>query len=217
MATTTKTTATKTTAQKKPHTTSTKVKANTDAVDKTKAENEALKAQMAEMEAKMKVLMEQMSIASQPAQTSVKKDKDITFVNMTKGSVVLKGSQVWSIEGQFNTRKFSEREANVIVNNMRNCINSGTVYITDEEFVREHDLLDAYQYILSDKDLKELLSRDSSYVIDAYKMVSDGQKEIILDMVKSNRLNGIDVDANILFKLSELSGKDLVKIEPLED
>lgn len=180
-------------------------------------ENEQLKAQMAEMETKMKLLMEQMNVASQPVQAVKKKDKDITFVNMTKGTVVLKGSQTWSIEGQFNTRKFSEREADIIVNNMRNCINAGSVYITDEEFVREHDLLDAYQYILSDKDLKELLTRDSSYVIDTYKMVSDGQKEIILDMIKSNRLNGVEVDANVLVQLGKISGKDLVKIEPLED
>lgn len=181
-------------------------------------ENDMLKSQLAELQEQMAALMAQMS-NSKPAVTEVKpkKDKTITFVNMTKGSVVLKGSQIWTIEGQFKSRKFSEREAVIILSNMSNLIRSGKVYIADADFVRDNDLFDAYQYVLSDKDLKSLFDNDANYIIEAYQTVSDGQKQIIIDMITNRIQNGLTVDGNVLLKLSKLSGKDLLAIEPLED
>lgn len=44
-------------------------------------------------------------------------------------------------------------------------------------------------------------------------MAPRGQKETIVEMVKNKRLQGIDVDANVLVKLGELTGIDFVNIE----
>lgn len=44
-------------------------------------------------------------------------------------------------------------------------------------------------------------------------MAPRGQKETIVEMVKNKRSQGIEVDANILVKLGELTGIDFVNIE----
>lgn len=193
-------------------------KPTTSSKDKVAEENKELKNRLAELEALVKKMSE--NAQQTPVVELVKKEKkekSVPFVNMTAGTLVLRGSQMWTIEGQFKSRKFSEREAIVILSNMNNCIRSGKVYIADADFIQENDLYDAYQYILSDKELKTIFDREPTYIIEAYKMVADGQKQIIIDMVIDRVSKGLSVDANVLLQLGKLSGKDLLNIEPLED
>src|SRR5574344_677548 len=180
------------------------------------SENESLKKQMEEMKAQMEAMSKMLAEAkSTPVaeKSGVNKDRNITFVNLTNGTAVLRGYSFWKLEGRFASRTFLEREARIIVNNMPNMIRSGMVYITDAQFVEDNDLSEVYLNILSDKDLKELLSHDASYVVDVYKNVSDGQKNIIIDMIVDKVLAGEKVDNNVLVELGRLSGKDLINIE----
>ena len=180
------------------------------------SENESLKKQMEEMKAQMEAMSKMLAEAkSAPVaeKSGVNKDRNITFVNLTNGTAVLRGNSFWKLEGRFASRTFLEREARIIVNNMPNMIRSGMVYITDAQFVEDNDLSEVYLNILSDKDLKELLSHDASYVVDVYKNVSDGQKNIIIDMIVDKVLAGEKVDNNVLVELGRLSGKDLINIE----
>lgn len=182
-------------------------------VDNAISENEALKAQIAEMKAQMELMAQMMANKSNEPVHSAKNDRMITFVNLTNGTAILKGNQNWALEGQYASRSFLEREARIIVNNMPNMIRSGMVYIADSQFVQDNDLADVYMNMLSDTDLKNLLAKDASYVIDMYKNVSDGQKQIIIDMILEKRRAGEKVDGNILTELSELCGKDLIHVE----
>ena len=186
----------------------------TEATDNTVSENEALKAQIAEMKAQMELMAQMMAAnkSNEPVR-SAQNDRMITFVNLTNGTAILKGNQNWALEGQYASRSFLEREARIIVNNMPNMIRSGMVYIADSQFVQDNDLADVYMNMLSDTDLKNLLAKDASYVIDVYKNVSDGQKQIIIDMIFEKRRAGEKVDGNILTELSELCGKDLIHVE----
>lgn len=180
------------------------------------SENESLKKQMEEMKAQMEAMSKMLAEAkSTPIaeKSGVNKDRNITFVNLTNGTAVLRGNSFWKLEGRFASRTFLEREARIIVNNMPNMIRSGMVYITDAQFVEDNDLSEVYLNILSDKDLKELLSHDASYVVDVYKNVSEGQKNIIIDMIVDKVLAGEKVDNNVLVELGRLSGKDLINIE----
>lgn len=180
------------------------------------SENESLKKQMEEMKAQMEAMSKMLAEAkSAPIaeKSGVNKDRNITFVNLTNGTAVLRGNSFWKLEGRFASRTFLEREARIIVNNMPNMIRSGMVYITDAQFVEDNDLSEVYLNILSDKDLKELLSHDASYVVDVYKNVSEGQKNIIIDMIVDKVLAGEKVDNNVLVELGRLSGKDLINIE----
>ena len=184
-------------------------------VNNAASENEALKAQIAEMKAQMELMAKMMATKGDSGQvvSAPKNDRMITFVNLTNGTAVLRGNQNWALEGQYASRAFLEREARIIVNNMPNMIRSGMVYITDAQFVKDNDLADAYLNMLSDKEMKELLAKDANYVIDVYKNVSDGQKQIIVDMIIEQRKAGVKIDNNILVELGELCGKDLVHID----
>ena len=185
----------------------------TEATNNAVSENEALKAQIAEMKAQMELMAQMMANKSNEPVHSTKNDRMITFVNLTNGTAVLRGNQNWALEGRYASRAFLEREARIIVNNMPNMIRSGMVYITDADFVQENDLADAYVNMLSDTDMKSLLAQDAKNVIDVYKNVSDNQKQIIIDMIIEQRKAGAKIDGNILTELGELCGKDLVHIE----
>ena len=185
----------------------------TEATNNAVSENEALKAQIAEMKAQMELMAQMMANKSNEPVRPAKNDRMITFVNLTNGTAVLRGNQNWALEGRYASRAFLEREARIIVNNMPNMIRSGMVYITDADFVKENDLADAYVNMLSDTDMKSLLAQDAKNVIDVYKNVSDNQKQIIIDMIIEQRKAGAKIDGNILTELGELCGKDLVHIE----
>lgn len=187
--------------------------AATEVTDNAVSENEALKAQIAEMKAQMELMAQMMANKSSEPVYPTKNDRMITFVNLTNGTAVLRGNQNWALEGRYASRAFLEREARIIVNNMPNMIRSGMVYITDADFVQENDLADAYVNMLSDTDMKSLLAQDAKNVIDVYKNVSDNQKQIIIDMIIEQRKAGAKIDGNILTELGELCGKDLVHIE----
>ena len=173
-------------------------------------EKEMLKAQIEELKSQM-ALMAQM-VSNKPAQKT-SSNKMIRFINLVRGTLVLKGSRVWTIEGQFNSIEVSEAEANTILSISSNIIHSGYVYINDREFVEEHNLSDIYRTILSDEDMKTLLRRNAIEIIDLYKSTSEQQQEVIIDMIIDKIQRGIAVDANVLKELGKLSGKDLLNLE----
>lgn len=185
-------------------------------------EKEQLKAQLAEQQKRMEEMMAQMQVLMQAQSNAVTPTKPVNnhkikFVNMCTGKLILKGTSLWEIDGQFNDRDFSETEANIIVNNMANAIRSGCVYIADAQYVEEHQLQPIYDNLLSDKQMLDLLNHDYKYVLDMYKTASDAQKKIIVDTIVSKRSNGEYVDANIMIKLGELCGRDLVGITSLDN
>ena len=70
---------------------------------------------------------------------------------------------------------------------------------------------------LSAKQLKELLKQNVVDICETYKGATDQQKQIIVDTISNMVLDGHPVDANVLVKIGELSGKNLIDIEPLEE
>lgn len=182
------------------------------------AENIELRAKLAEQEkqmqeimAQMKMMSEMMMAANVGARPAEKKnDRPIRFVNLFPGTLVLRGSTIWKIEGQFNYRDFMETEAGIIVSNMGEMIRAGSCWIADAEFVDTHNLTEVYKYLLSDETLKNLFDKDAKYVIESYKMANDNQKQIILDMIGEKIDSGEEVDANILLTIGKLSGRDLI-------
>lgn len=212
MATTTKKATTSNATTKKS--TTTKI----DNIERDMAqENELLKKQMEAMQAQMELLVKQMAMANTVPVVEKKVERNIEFINLVPGTLVLKGSQIWKIEGQFNSRTFLESEARTIVNNMRNTVRNGYVYIANGDFVKENELESAYSGLLSDAQLKELLEKNFKEVVEIYKTVTDAQKEIIVRMIKDKKEAGVDVDANILIQIGELCGQDLIHATEYED
>lgn len=180
-------------------------------------ENELLKKQMEAMQAQMELLAKQMAMSNTPVVATKKPERNIEFINMVPGTLVLKGTQIWKIEGQFNSRSFLESEARIIVNNMQNTVRSGIVYIADSEFIKDCELESAYTALLSNEQLKNLLTKNFNEVVEIYKTVPKAQQDIIVSMIKEKRETGIYIDANILIQIGELCGQDLVHSAEYED
>lgn len=172
--------------------------------------------QMQEMMAQIALLMKAQSAPMAPVEQS-KKQNNIKFINLTAGSMNLRGTRMYNIPKQFGFKMLGEAEARLVVNNMPNAIADGYIYIANKAFVHECELDDLYANMLDEAQLKALLNENANDVCEVYKNASEGQKRIILDMVSDKRLNGQPVDANILVELGKLSGVDFMNIDPLDD
>lgn len=181
-------------------------------------ENELLKKQMEAMQVQMDMLAKQMATGNITTPKNTKgQEKNIQFINMVPGTLILRGTQVWKIEGQFNSRSFMEREARIILNNMQNTIHSGYVYIADNDFIQENDLGEVYANMLSDEQLRNLFNKNFNEIVEIYKTVPKAQQDIIVSMIKEKKTSGAYVDANILIKIGELCGQDLITNVEYED
>ena len=185
--------------------------------DNLSQENELLKKQMEAMQAQIELLVKQMTMSNAPVANTKKSERNIEFINMVPGTLVLRGNQIWKIEGQFNSRSFLEREARIIVNNMQNTIRSGYVYIADHDFIQENELTGVYDTMLSDQQLKDLLNKNFKEVVEIYKTVPKTQQDIIVRMIKERKEAGVQIDANILIQIGELCGQDLLRGVEYED
>lgn len=186
--------------------------------DNLSQENELLKKQMEAMQAQMELLVKQVAMNTNTTnRTNQKPERNIEFINMVPGTLVLRGNQIWKIEGQFNSRSFLEREARIIVNNMQNTIRSGYVYIADHDFIQENELTEVYDTMLSDQQLKDLLNKNFKEVVEIYKTVPKAQQDIIVRMIKERKEAGVQIDANILIQIGELCGQDLLRGVEYED
>lgn len=186
--------------------------------DNLSQENELLKKQMEAMQAQMELLVKQVAMNTNTTNTTNQKpERNIEFINMVPGTLVLRGNQIWKIEGQFNSRSFLEREARIIVNNMQNTIRSGYVYIADYDFIQENELTEVYDIMLSDQQLKDLLNKNFKEVVEIYKTVPKAQQDIIVRMIKERKEAGVQIDANILIQIGELCGQDLLRGVEYED
>ena len=200
-------------------TTKTKAAAPVEAANESDVLKETIakqQAQMQEMMAQIALLMKAQSAPVAPVEQP-KKQNNIKFINLTAGSMNLRGTRMYNIPKQFGFKMLGEAEARLVVNNMPNAIADGYIYIANKAFVHECELDDLYANMLDEAQLKALLNENANDVCEVYKNASEGQKRIILDMVSDKRLNGQPVDANILVELGKLSGVDFMNIDPLDD
>ena len=193
-----------------------KIEAKVDDKEKEqlKQEIEVMKKQMEDL---MKIVKDTTNAKETLKTETVYKpsEKYVTFINLTNSTFVLKGSSNYELKEQFSKRSFTEHEARIIVNNMQNAIQQGYVYIVNADFVKSCDLEDVYSTLLTDTQLKDLLKHDAKYVVDIYKNASKGQQKIIVDMIKTKKIDNEKIDANILIEIGSLCGENLMDIEPI--
>ncbi len=172
---------------------------------------------MAEI-AKLKNQIEKTNTTQELKEDLIPEEKMIRFISLARGSVLLKGTanRPYEIEGRFSERMFTESEAKAIVNLMGSYMREGFVYIDDAKFVKSVGLADAYKNILTPDVLQNLFNQKPSTVISAYENSTDGQKQLIIDMVYEKKNKGEYIDANILMELGKMAGIDLFDIEEAE-
>lgn len=186
-----------------------KVQEQPDAQNSVNEENEVLKKQLAELQEQV-ALMTKMMNQTEEEKPVKKSNKTITFVNLTSGTLILRGSKIHELVGQFAKTTFTEREAQLVVNNNINAITKGLCYIMDADFVEDCDLAPYYEHMLDDKTFKNLLNYAPDKIIDLYRNASSNQQEIIIAMIEDKMIHNQVIDANVLRTLSQLSGKDLL-------
>lgn len=186
-----------------------KVQEQPDAQNSVNEENEVLKKQLAELQEQV-ALMTKMMNQTEEERSIKKSNKTITFVNLTSGTLILRGSKTHELVGQFAKATFTEREAQLVVNNNINAITKGLCYIMDADFVEDCDLAPYYEHMLDDKTFKNLLNYAPDKIIDLYRNASSNQQEIIIAMIEDKMIHNQVIDANVLRTLSQLSGKDLL-------
>ena len=174
--------------------------------------------QLADLQKEINTLKET-QVAPTPIEGVNTSERMIKFISLFKGSVLLKGTpkRPYEIEGQYNTRVFSETEAKVICSQMGSFMREGYVYIDDADFVREIGLTEPYRNLLTPDQLKDLMQQNPDIIINAYKLAEEGQQRIIIDMIIEKQSKGEFVDANVLRELGKLSGVDLIDFSDSED
>lgn len=170
--------------------------------------------EIAKLQAQIELLMKTQMGASSTPKT---KKKMVKIVSLVNGGLTLQGSRAIRISKQFDSITVTDAEARLIISNMPESTRSGLFYITDKDFIEENELEDAYETILSDEQLKELLTKNVDEVLNIYNNVSDKQKEIINSMIIDGRLNGVRIDANLLQELGEVSGINFMEIDKIEE
>lgn len=183
-----------------------------DIVKDSEVKNDTNSPDIAELLKEIENLKKQVLEQKTNSTIEIPSEKMIKFISLIPGSVMLRGSNTrpYEIEGQYQSRTFTETEARVIVTQMGGYMRTGNVFIDDPVFVREVGLTDAYRNMLSPEQLQTLFNKQPETIIGIYENALDGQKDIILNMIRTKIANKEHVDANILVSLSNLSGKDLL-------
>lgn len=191
-----------------------------DSIDITNLEKEnmQLKEKMLEIEKQMNQLLS--ALNNQSNIESSNEDRDIEVISLTNAQMILSTTgkadgKKYEFEKQYTIKYIPESDLKLIINSMPRITQGGSYYINDKEFVQKNRLTGLYKNILDPTVMKNILDKNHEEFIAIYESASLGQKAIINSMVFDKRLNGENVDANILMYLQNKTNIDYINIEPL--
>lgn len=193
-------------------------KNSTDTVTLTTEQFEALMGRLNDLEGKVKSQAVTQSVPSGNDRFYNYLETEVPVVSMCQGELNLATQG----KGQGNIYTFTDfgqiidipfGDLKDIVQHNQRFANEGYFYIVDEEVVRKLRKTSEYNKMLPPEVIENIFKNDANKIIDLYNMAPRGQKETIIEMIKNKRVQGIDVDANVLVKLGELTGIDFVNIE----
>lgn len=190
----------------------------TDTVTLTTEQFEALMGRLNDLEGKVKSQAVTQSVPSGNDRFYNYLETEVPVVSMCQGELNLATQG----KGQGNIYTFTDfgqiidipfGDLKDIVQHNQRFANEGYFYIVDEEVVRKLRKTSEYNKMLPPEVIENIFKNDANKIIDLYNMAPRGQKETIIEMIKNKRVQGIDVDANVLVKLGELTGINFVGIE----
>ena len=214
MANTTKTTTSSTVTKakaKEPKIEAADIKTNNDALAEALAEIERLKAQNEELS---KANSQSTPIIIQRNSPSSKKVKCINMLHHPVGVSTEPWGQgrVYYFEkyGQSILIKFDDLIS--IVSSYPNTMEQGHIYIDDPQAVEELGLTEEYKQIYNQNNIDKMSAMDSDECVELFvKAQKDIQESVAVDIAK-NMANGKEYDRNILNKVKDATGKDIVKL-----
>ena len=188
-------------------------------VDNT-ANIKSLEKQVQEQQEQIKQLMEMLrnnvAIPVTTESNDVGADEEILVISLTPNRLNLvgnDGSVLFAFDNMYEEQYIDYASLKEIVRANRDMAKSGRFYILDERVVNKLRLKNNYKNILTPEQLKKIFAVSADKAIDLYNLANDMQRQTIIELVKQAKFNSENVDYNLLQKLSELSGIDLMNVE----
>lgn len=107
------------------------------------------------------------------------------------------------------------QEVNQIIETYRHFLEKGYFIILDKRVIKKHGLHSTYEKILSKENIDLILLgftekkvREND-VLSMIKSASKAQQEVIADMILDKKLQGEEIDLNLLDKMARITGLDL--------
>lgn len=98
----------------------------------------------------------------------------------------------------------------LIVKNNNKIAKDGYFYIMNEDAVSICRLKKIYESLLTPEQMEALTKATDEQVITLYNSAPESQKELIVEYFANKKANKESVSQNVLYQLSELSGKKLL-------
>lgn len=188
-------------------------------VDNT-ANIKSLEKQVQEQQEQIKQLMEMLrnniAVPVTTESNDVGADEEILVISLTPNKLNLvgnDGSVLFAFDNMYEEQYIDYASLKEIVRANRDMAKSGRFYILDERVVNKLRLKNNYKNILTPEQLKKLFAVSADKAIDLYNLANDMQRQTIIELVKQAKFNSENIDYNLLQKLSELSGIDLMNVE----
>lgn len=180
----------------------------------------SLEKQVQEQQEQIKQLMEMLrnnvAVPVITESNDVGADEEILVISLTPNKLNLvgnDGSVLFAFDNMYEEQYIDYASLKEIVRANRDMAKSGRFYILDERVVNKLRLKNNYKNILTPEQLKKLFAVSADKAIDLYNLANDMQRQTIIELVKQAKFNSKNVDYNLLQKLSELSGIDLMNVE----
>lgn len=180
----------------------------------------SLEKQVQEQQEQIKQLMEMLRnnvvVPVTTESNDVGADEEILVISLTPNKLNLvgnDGSVLFAFDNMYEEQYIDYASLKEIVRANRDMAKSGRFYILDERVVNKLRLKNNYKNILTPEQLKKLFAVSADKAIDLYNLANDMQRQIIIELVKQAKFNSENIDYNLLQKLSELSGIDLMNVE----
>jgi hypothetical protein len=184
------------------------------------ADIKSLEKQVQEQQEQIKQLMEMLrnnvAVPVTTESNDVGADEEILVISLTPNKLNLvgnDGSVLFAFDNMYEEQYIDYASLKEIVRANRDMAKSGRFYILDERVVNKLRLKNNYKNILTPEQLKKLFAVSADKAIDLYNLANDMQRQTIIELVKQAKFNSENVDYNLLQKLSELSGIDLMNVE----
>lgn len=88
---------------------------------------------------------------------------------------------------------------------------AGFFYIMNKDVVRRHGLDDAYQEILTKKEISQVIDDDTDIALGIFNNANKRQQEYIAEILETKMSNGEHVDMNLVYHASKVTNIDIIE------
>lgn len=188
--------------------------------------NEALKTNVDKMAKEMEELKNMIKAISKNSTSTnisdkIDGDEEITVTSLCVGTLSISTEGL----GRGSLYEFAEfgteqeipfNELREIVKHNQSFANNLVFYINDPKVVKKLHLNQSYNKYISADEMKNILTQDTKKFVKLYEKASTYQKDNIVSLLCNEKLEGKNVDANILAEIGKITGRDLLGIEKME-